>query len=108
MKDELGREIMTEPVVLRAKTYSYLRDDDSEVKKPKATKTCVTERILRHSDYKNCLFNNEIILKPQQRFKSKAHNVYTKEVNKITLSSNDYKRLKTYDGIATYPYGSSP
>ena len=42
--------------------------------------------------YKDCLINNEIILKSRQRFKSEAHNVYTKEVNKILLSSNDDKR----------------
>ena len=56
-------------------------------------------------DYKDCLFNNEIILKSQQRFKSKAHSVNKEEVNKIALSSNDDKRLQAYDGITTYPYG---
>ena len=29
MKDELGRKIMTKFVRLRAKTYSYVIDDDS-------------------------------------------------------------------------------
>ena len=43
--------------------------------------------------------NNKVILISQQRFKGKAHNVYTEEVNKIALSSNDDKRLETYDGI---------
>ena len=43
----------------------------------------------------------------QQRFQSEAHNVYTEEINKIALSSNDDKRLQTFDGIATYPYGST-
>ena len=27
------------------------------------------------------------------------------EVNKIALSSNDDKRLQTFDGITIYPYG---
>ena len=45
-------------------------------------------------NYKDCLFNDKIILKSQQRFKSYNHNVYTEEINKITLSSNDdYKHL---------------
>ena len=104
MKDELGGKIMTEFVALRAKTYSYLMDDNIEVKKAKGTKKCVMERILKFSDYKNCLLDNEIILKSQHRFKSEAHDVYTEEVNKIALSSND-KRLQTCDGITTYPYG---
>ena len=55
-------------------------------------------------NYKDCLFNNEIILKSQQRFKSNHHNVYTEEINKIALSSNDDKRLQTSDRIKTYSY----
>ena len=51
------------------------------------------------------MFNNKIILKSQQRFKSDHHKVYTEEVNKIALSSNDDKSLQTFDGITTYPYG---
>ena len=38
MKDELGRKIKTKFVGLRAKTYIYLIDDDSEDKKRKAYK----------------------------------------------------------------------
>ena len=34
----LGGNIMTEFVALGAKTYSYLRDDDREVRKDKGTK----------------------------------------------------------------------
>ena len=40
-------------------------------------------------NYKDCLFNGEVILKSQQWFKSDCHKVYTEEVNKIALSSND-------------------
>ena len=58
-------------------------------------------------NYKDSLFNDEIILKSQQRFKSDHHKVYTEEVNKIALSSNDDKRLQTFDKIATYPYGTN-
>ena len=38
-------------------------------------------------------FDNKIILKSQQRFKSDHHKVYTEEVNKIASSSDDDKRL---------------
>ena len=33
--------------------------------------------------------------------------MYTKEVNKIVLSSDDDKRLQAFDGITTYPLGTS-
>ena len=35
--------------------------------------------------YKDCLFNSEVILNLQQRYKSDHHKVYTEEVNKIAL-----------------------
>ena len=37
---------MKEFVALRAKTYSYLMNDDSEYKKAKGTKKCVIKRRL--------------------------------------------------------------
>ena len=57
-------------------------------------------------NYKDCLFNGEVILKSQQRFKSDHHKVYTEEVNKIALSSDDDKRLQTFNRVTTYPYGT--
>ena len=93
MKDELGGKIKTEFAALSPKTYSYLMDD-------------VIKLRLKSNDYKDPLLNNEIMLKSQQRFKSEAQNVYNEEVNKIALSSNDDKRLQTYDRITSYPYGT--
>ena len=65
------------------------------------------KRELKFSDYKDCLLNDKVVLKSEQRFKSKRHDVYTENVNKIALSSNDDKRLRSFDKIATYPYGTS-
>ena len=33
--------------------------------------------------------------------------MYKEEINKIALSSNDDKRLQTFDKITTYPYGTN-
>ena len=55
-------------------------------------------------NYKDSLFNDRVILKSQQRFRSYDHNVYTEEVSTIALSSNGNKRLQTFDRITTYPY----
>ena len=49
------------------------------------------------------MFNNKTILKSQIRFKSDYHDVYTEELDKIALSSNDDKRLQTFDRVTTYP-----
>ena len=106
-KDELGGKIMKEFCALRAKTYTYLMDDDSEKKKAKGTKKCIIKHRIKFEDYKDSLFKNNTILRSQLRFKSDLHNVYTEEVNKIAISSNDDKRLQTSDRITTYPYGTN-
>ena len=102
MKDELGGRIITEFVALKPKTYSYLTDDCKEDKKAKGTKKCVIKRIIKFNDYKNCLLNGEVVLKSQQRFKSKGHDVYTENINKIALSSSDDKRLIAPHNITSY------
>ena len=104
-KDELGGKIITELVTLRRKTYSYLTDDCKEYKKAKGTKKCVIKRIIKFNDYKNCLLKDEVILKSKQRFISKKHDVYTKNINKIALSDNNDKRILSSDKITSYPYG---
>ena len=67
---------MKEFCALRAKTYSYLMDDDREVKKSKGTKKCIIKRKLMFENYKDCLLNDKILLKSQQSFKSNYHEVY--------------------------------
>ena len=101
-KDELGGKVMKEFCALRAKTYTYLMDDDNEKKKAKGIKKCVIKRRLMFENYKDSLFNNKTILKSQLRFKSDHHNVYTEEVNKISLNSNDDRRLQRFDRLTTY------
>ena len=105
MKDEIGGRIITEFVILRPKTYSYLTDDGKEDKKAKGTKKCLIKRMIKFNDNKNCLLNGEVVLKSQQKFKSKGHDVYTENINKIALSSNDDNRLIASDKITSYPYG---
>ena len=66
----------------------------------------ITKQI-KFDDYKDSLFNDEIIIKSQQRFRSDHHRVYMEEVHKIALSSNDDKRIQTFDKFTTYPYGTN-
>ena len=107
MKSELGGETMKEFCALRAKTYTYLMDDDNEKKKAKGIKKCIMKGSLKFENYKDSLFNDKTILQSQLRSESNYHDVYTEEVNKIALSGNEDERLQTSDRVTTYPYGTN-
>ena len=106
-KDELGGKIVVEFFWLRAETCAYLMNDDSERKKAKGTKKCVTKRRLMFENYTDYSFNDKITLQSQQRFKRDYHNVYTKQINKIALNSNMIRELQIFDKTTTYPYGTN-
>ena len=74
-KDELGGKIMKEVCALRAKTCTYLMEDNSEMENAKGVKKCVTKRRLMSESYKDSLFNNKTIMGWQLRFKSDHHNL---------------------------------
>ena len=61
--------------------------------------------MIKFNDYKKCLLNDKVILKSQQRFISKKHDVYTEKIDKIALSNNDDKRTVSSHKISSYPYG---
>ena len=103
-KDELGGKIITEFVTLRPKTYLFLTDDGNEDKKAKGTKRCIIKKMIKFNDYKKCLLNDKVILKSQQRFIIKKHDVYTENINKIALSNNDDKSIVSSNKISSYPY----
>ena len=105
MKDELGGKVIAEFATLRPKKYFFLTDDGKEDKKAKGTKKCVIKKMIKFNDYKKYLLNDEVIFKSQQRFISKKHDVYTENINKIALSSNDDKRIVASDKITSHPYG---
>ena len=101
-KDELGGKIMSEFCALRAKTYLFLIDDYSDVdyeknkitnKKSKGTKKCIVKREIIFKNYVDSLFNGQVLIKSQQRFRSDHHKVSTEEVNKIALSTSGDKRM---------------
>ena len=107
---------MTTFVTLRAKTYSFLideyTDEDCEKnrianKKAKGTKKCVVKREMLFYNCLDSLFKNKVLYGSQQRFRSDHRKVYREEVNMIALSSNDDKRIQTFDRVTTYPYGTN-
>ena len=118
-KDEACGESIAKFVGLRAKNYSYVYDyfiglrsflflfgeDDSEQKKCKGIKKCVTKNNISFLDYETCLFTNVEQLRKMNIFRSRLHDVYSEEVNKIALSANDDKRIILKDGIHTLAHG---
>ena len=56
-------------------------------------------------NYKDSLLSNKTITTTKQRFKKDYHIITTEEINKIAWSRKDDKRIQSFDGIHTYPYG---
>ena len=106
-KGELGGKIVTEFCAGRAKAYAYKLDDDTEMKKAKGRMKSIVKREILFKNYVDALFNDDVIIRSQQRFRSDHHKFYTEEVNKIALSSNDDKRIQTFDKVTTFPYGTN-
>ena len=80
-----------------------MTDDGQEDEKAKGTKKCVIKRMIKSNNHKNCLLKDKVILKSQQRFISKKHDVYIENINKIALSNNDDNRIVSSDKITSYP-----
>ena len=106
-KDALNGKIMTELCIPIAKTYAFITDNDTEIKKANDTKKCAIKHMLTFENYKESVLKIKTILRSQLGFKSDGHNVYTEEINKIAIRNNDDKRLQTFDGITTYQYGTA-
>ena len=106
-KDEVGGRIIEEFVGLRAKLYSYKMYEGKENKRCKGIVKSVVEKSITHEDYKNCLFTGKEQLRKMNVIRSHKHEVYTEEVDKVALNSNDDKRyiLKDdTDTLALYHY----
>ena len=105
-KDETGGKIIEEFVGLRAKLYSYkMHASKKEEKKCKGVKKSVIEKNIRFDDYKKCLFSGEKQLRKMICLNNDKHEVFTNEINKIALSSDDGKRVILPDKINTLAHG---
>jgi len=106
MKDEAGGKSIQEFVGLRAKLYSYkLYEEPTEYKKCKGIKRIVVEHRITHEDYKNCLLSGEQQMVKMNLIRSHHHNLNSEEVNKISLSANDDKRVLLKNTHDTLAYG---
>ena len=104
-KDEVNGNVIDEFVGLRAKLYSYKMFEGEESKKCKGVKKSVVKKSITHEDYKKCLTDQKPQLRKMNVIRSRKHNVFTEEVNKVALSANDDKRYILEDGINTLALG---
>ena len=100
-KDEAGGKQIVEFVGLRAKLYSYKMLGGFEEKKG-VTKN-VTKRSIQFDDYRECLFSRKEQQRKMNVIRSHCYEIYTEEINKISLSSDDDNRVIMADGIYTDP-----
>ena len=111
MKDELFDGFMKEFIAIGPKLYGFTQFKYdctiNEFKKAKGTNRCVANKTLNFDQLKSCLFNNRTIKCIQHRFKSKPGLIDAIEINKVALKNKDNKRLTTFNGVTTYPYGTT-
>ncbi|XP_031359155.1 uncharacterized protein LOC116182752 [Photinus pyralis] len=103
MKDENHGNIMLEFVGLRAKMYAYAVDK-KVVKKSKGS-TATSIKQITINDYKNALFERDIIKRYQHIIRSKKHEVFTIKQDKVVLSPHDDKRIIQFNSTDTRPWG---
>ena len=103
--DEACWKQTVEFVGLRAKLYSYKMLDGSEHKKCKGVTKNVTNRIIQLDNYRECLFSRKEQHRKMSVIRTHCHEIYTEEISKIALSSDDDKRVIMVDGIHTLAYG---
>ena len=75
--------------------------EGEENKKCKGVTKSVIKKSIKHEDYKNCLFTQTKQLRKMKQIRSYDHEIYTEEVNKVALCSNDDKRHILDDKIHT-------
>ena len=104
-KDEASGVPIIEFVGLRSKMYSYMKDNDKDVKTAKGIKKNIITKNIKHEDYKEVLFNNKQMHHTIKTIRSNNHQLGSFELNKISLSCFDDKRFIHQNGITSYAYG---
>ena len=92
-KDEVAGRQITHFIGLRPKLYSFKIEEDKDVRKCKGIKKNVVSKGITFEHYFECLFTGEKQMRSMKIIRSENHDIYSKEVNKIALSSEDDKRI---------------
>ena len=105
MKMEHPNDVITEFVGLKSKQYSLKFNSEKEEKKAKGVVKCVIKKDIKHDMYRETLANSSQKRYLMNVIRSQKHEMYTKQINKISLSAYDDKRYLLDDGITSYVYG---
>jgi len=99
-------DIITEFIGLRAKTYSYITDNNEKINKNKGVPSHITKKI-EFNKYLSCLYNHQQTRNKAhfKLIKSTHHKINTIDVNKVSLCSYDDKRYILDDLITSYAHG---
>ncbi|XP_073254267.1 uncharacterized protein [Porites lutea] len=100
-KDEVAGRQITKFIGLRPKLYTFKIEDGSLTKKCKGVKKSVVKKGIDFENYFECLFTGEKQMRTMKIIRSENHDIYSKEVNKIALSSEDDKRVVLEDKVKT-------
>jgi len=105
-KPEYANNIIEEFIGLRSKMYSLkFNDKTKDCKKAKGIVKSVINNELTHEMYRHTLKTGGRIHSKMNTIRSIKHQLYTIEMNKISLSAYDDKRWIKNDGISSYAYG---
>ena len=104
-KDEAAGGCIEEFLGLRSKLYSFKMCEGEETKKCKGLKKSVVKKSIAHEDYKTCLFNGKEQICKMNVIRSYNHELYTEEVNKVALCSDDDKRYILENRVNTLAWG---
>ncbi|XP_053379108.1 uncharacterized protein LOC123541547 [Mercenaria mercenaria] len=103
-KDEAAGIPIVEFVGLRSKMYSYLLENEVNIKKCKGIKKLVVKKTIVHKNYKDTLFNSTQSNHTFKVIRSDKHNLSSYVINKTSLSCYDDKRYILDNGIDTLAY----
>ena len=98
MKDEMGGGLILEFVGLRAKMYSILNYDGENKKTAKGVISEVKNRQLTHENFKTSLMKEKRFIHKGAKILQEKHQLYTADVNKVTLSPFNDKKWIQRDG----------
>lgn len=108
-KDEMKGVLIEEFCGLRSKMYSILRANATEKKAANGVMEQVKENVITHKDYRDTLLNGKAQFHTATRILQKAHEIYTVDFTKKTLSPYNDKNYIAYDEYEdeyiSYSYG---